>query len=78
MFHVALISYFMTPSSEPKLTNPVEVQGAIRGLTFSNAPGLYGIPNSALKHLPQRVVPNLVQNFNAVDCSHHFPSVEAR
>ena len=29
---VALRSYLMTPASEPKLTNPEEVQEAIRGL----------------------------------------------
>jgi len=43
----------MTPASEPKLTNPEEVQEAIRGLEVSNAPGPNGIRNRALKHLPQ-------------------------
>jgi hypothetical protein len=32
MVVVALRSYFMTPASEPKLTNPDEVHKAIRGL----------------------------------------------
>jgi hypothetical protein len=37
MVDVALRSYFMTPASEPKLTNPHEVQEAIRGLKFGKA-----------------------------------------
>ena len=53
MVDVALKSYFMTPASEPKLTNPEEVQEAIKGLKVSKAPGPNGIPNRALKHLPQ-------------------------
>ena len=35
MVNVALRSYFLTPASEPKVTNPDEVQGAIRGLKVS-------------------------------------------
>jgi hypothetical protein len=53
MVDMALRSYFMTPASEHKLTNPEEVQEAIRGLKVSKALGLNGIPNRALKHLPQ-------------------------
>jgi hypothetical protein len=53
MFDVALRSYFLTPASEPKLTNPDKVQEAIRGLKVSKAPGPNGIPNRALKHIPQ-------------------------
>ena len=34
-----------------------------------------GIPNRVLKHLPQRAVSLLVQIFNAVLLTHHFPSV---
>jgi hypothetical protein len=45
MVDVALRSYFMTPASEPKLTNPKEVQDAIRGLDVSKAPDPNGIPN---------------------------------
>jgi hypothetical protein len=40
MVDVALRSYFMTPASERKLTNPEEVQDVIRGLKVSKAPGL--------------------------------------
>jgi len=61
----------MTPASEPKLTNPVEVQEAIRGLKVGKAPGPNGIPNRALKHLSQRAV--LI--FNAILVTHHFPTV---
>jgi hypothetical protein len=56
MVDVALRYYFLTPASEPKLTTPDEVQEAIRGLKVSKAPGPNGIPNRALKHLPQRAV----------------------
>ena len=45
MVDVELGTYFMAPVSEPKLTNPEEVQEAIRGLKVSKAPGPNGIPN---------------------------------
>jgi hypothetical protein len=66
MVDVALESYFLTPASEPKLTTPEEVHEAIRGLKYSKAPGPNGIPNRALKHLPQRAVSFLVLIFNAI------------
>ena len=50
----------MAPASEPKLTNPEEVQEAISGLKVSKAPRPNGIPNRALKHLPQLAVSLLV------------------
>jgi hypothetical protein len=74
-FDVALKSYFQAPASEPKLTNPDEVHEAIRGLKVGKAPGPNGIPNRALKHLPQRAVFLLVQTFNAIFLTHHFPSL---
>jgi hypothetical protein len=58
---VGLRSYFRVPASEPKLTNPEEVQDAIRGLRVSKAPGPNGIPNRALKLLPQPAVSLLVE-----------------
>ena len=73
MVDVALRSYFLTPASEPELTNPDEVQEAIRSLKVNKAPGPNGIPNRALKHLPQRAVSLLVRIFNAVLLTHHFP-----
>jgi hypothetical protein len=75
MVDVALESYFQTPTSKPKLTDPDEVQEAIRGLKIGKAPGPNGIPNRALKHLPMRAVSLLVQIFNAVLRTHHFPPV---
>jgi hypothetical protein len=71
--NVGLRSYFMAPASEPKLTNPEEVQEAIRGLRVGKAPGPNGMPNRALKHLPQRAVSLLALIFNAVLTS-HFPT----
>jgi hypothetical protein len=75
MVDVGLKSYFQAPASEPKLTNPDEVHEAIRGLKVGKAPGPNGIPNRALKHLPQRAVFLLVQIFNAILLTHHFPSL---
>jgi len=75
MVDVALGSYFLAPASEPKLTNPNEFHGAIRVLKASKATGPNGIPNRALKHLPQRAVSLLAQIFDAVLLTHHFPSM---
>jgi len=63
MVDLALRSYFVTPASESKLTDPDEVHEAIRGLKVSKALGPNGIPNRALKRLPQRVVSLLAQIF---------------
>jgi hypothetical protein len=72
---VAQRSYFMTPSSEPKLTKPEEFQEAISDLKFSKAPGPNGIPNGALKRIQQRAVSFLVQIFNGVLLGYHFLTV---
>jgi len=72
---VALTSYLMTPGSEPKLTNPEEVQEVIRGLKVGKTPGPNGIPNRALKHLPQRAVSLLVLIFNVILVTHYFPTL---
>jgi hypothetical protein len=71
---VALRSYFMTPASEHNLTKPQEVQEAIRGLKVSKALGPDGIPNRALKHLPQGAVSLLVLIFKAILLTQHFPT----
>jgi len=71
---LGLRSYLMAPASEPKLTNPEEVQEAIRGLKVSKAPGLNGIPNRTLKHLQQRAVFLLVLIFNAILLTDHSPT----
>jgi len=73
MVDVALRSYFLTPASEPKLTNPDEVHEDISGLKVGKAPGPNGIPNRALKYLTQRAVSLLTQIFNAVLRALHFP-----
>ena len=72
---VALRSYFQTPASEPKLTNLDEVHEAISGLKVGKAPGPNGIQNRAMKHLSQRAVYFMVQIFNAIFLTRHFPSL---
>jgi hypothetical protein len=52
----ALRAYYFTPASEPKITNPTEVQDAIRGLKVGNARGPNGIPNRSLKHLREKPI----------------------
>jgi hypothetical protein len=74
MVNVELGSYSMSPASEPKLTNPEDVQEAIRGLKVSKAPGPNGVPKKALNNLPQQAVLILVQIFNAILLTHHFPT----
>ena len=70
---VALRSYFLSPTSEPRLAKPDEVHETIRGLKVSKAPGPNGITNRALKHLPKRAVSLLARIFNAILRAHHFP-----
>ena len=70
-----LESYLQTPASEPMLTDPDEVQNAIRGLKVRKDPGPNGIPNRALKYLPMRAVLLLVHLFNLVLRIHHSPPV---
>jgi hypothetical protein len=73
MVDVALRSYFISPASEPQLTNADEVHEAIRDLTVSKAPGPNGIPNRVMKHLPKQAVSFLTRVFNAVLRTPHFP-----
>jgi len=75
MVYVVLKSYLMTPASEPKLTNPEEVHEIIRGLKISKVPGPNGIPNRAMKHVPQLAISFLVLIFNAFLLTHQFPKV---
>jgi len=65
-------AHLYEPASEPKLTNPREIQEAIRGLKFGKAPGPDGIPNRALKLLPLSVVSLLVVLFNATLRTQYF------
>jgi hypothetical protein len=69
----AIRSYSFAPASEPKLTNPMEVQDAIQGLKVGKAPGPDGSPNRALKHLPLSIVSLLVVLFNAILQPQYFP-----
>jgi hypothetical protein len=71
---LTLRSYFLTPASEPNSTTPDEVHEAIKGLKVIKAPDLNGIPNRVLKHLRQRAVSFLVQIFNVIVLTHHFPT----
>jgi hypothetical protein len=71
---VALRAHSFAPASEPKLTNPDEVQEAIRVLKLGKAPGPNGIPNRTLKHLPSRAIFLLVTLFNAILTIQHFPA----
>ena len=59
-------AHIFAPASEPKLTNPTDVQNAIRDLKVGKAPAPNGIPNRALKHLPLSAVSLLVVFFNAI------------
>jgi hypothetical protein len=52
----AMQVYSYAPASEPQITNPAEVQSAIRCLKVGKAAGPDGIPNKVFKHLPLRVV----------------------
>jgi hypothetical protein len=74
MADVLLRSYFLTPAREPKLTNPEEVQEAIRDFNASKAPVPNGIPNTALKHLPQRALSIQVLIFNSIIVTLHCPT----
>jgi hypothetical protein len=62
-------------NKKPKLTNPMEVQDAIRGLKVGKAPGPNGLPNRALKHLPQRAICLLVALSNTALLAQYFPTV---
>jgi hypothetical protein len=64
----------MAPAGEYKLTDPEEVQEAIRGLRDGKAPGPNGIPNRSLKNIPQRAISLLFLIFNAILLTHHFPT----
>ena len=70
----AMRAYTIAPASEPKLTNPTEVQDAKRGLKVGKAPGPDGIPNRALKHLPVNVISLLVVLFNAIFRTQYYPA----
>ena len=74
MVDLRLRSYFMASASEPKLTNPEEVQITIRDLQDGKAQGPNGIQNRALKQHPQQAVSLLVLIFNSILLTQHFPT----
>ena len=79
MVEVGMKTHYLTPASEPRLTNPVEVQEAVRGLNDGKAPDANDIPKRALKHLPQREVPNSGPDFQCGSLHPSLPySVKAR
>jgi hypothetical protein len=75
---VALRAYSYEPASETISTKPSEVQDDIRDLKISKERGPDGIPNRALKHLPQRMILLLVALFNAILRTQYFPPVWKR
>jgi len=77
-FGEALRAYF-TLASEPHLTNPAEIQDAIRVLRVDKTPGPNGLPNTALQqHHPQRTISLVVKIFNAYVHSRYFASTWKR
>jgi hypothetical protein len=66
MVNEVMRAYEYAPASEPKLSSPLEIQQAIRCLKVRKAPGQNGIPNTVLRHLPQRAITFLTKVFNAV------------
>jgi len=69
MIDLGLMSYLMAPASEPKLTNPEEVQEAISGQQGSG-PEQY--PEQGFVASP--TVSLLVLICNAILPTHHFPT----
>jgi hypothetical protein len=70
----AMRAYFFVTASEPKRTNPMEVQDAIRYLKVGKAPGPAGIPNRSLKHFPLSVVSLQVVLLNQIFRRQYFPA----
>jgi len=73
---VARRSSIMTTASKPNLTNPEEVQEAVRGLKISKVRDPNAFPSRVLRHIPQRSVSLLVKVFNAIHLTDHFPTVQ--
>jgi hypothetical protein len=66
-------AYSYARTREPKLTNPIDVQDAIRGLEVGKAPGPNGLLNRALKYFPQRAICLLTALFNTAFLEQYFP-----
>jgi hypothetical protein len=74
MFNKAMRTYEYAPASEPKLTSPLEVHQAIRGLKVGKAPDPNRILKRVLRHLPKRAITFLTKVFIAVLRRKYFPS----
>jgi hypothetical protein len=70
MDEMELRSDIISCANEPKLTNIDEVQ---KGISVGKATDPSGLPNRALNHLLHLVVFLVVQIFNAILLTHHFP-----
>lgn len=68
-------AYALSSGSKPQLTNPADVQNAIRGLKVGKAQPPNSIPYRALKHFPLNVVFLFVGLFNTIFQIHYFPPV---
>jgi len=72
---VCVTLYFLAPYIEPNLTTIVDVQEAIKDLKASKSRVPNGITNRALKHFPQWSITILAQIINAIQLTHHFPTL---
>jgi len=70
----AMQTYSFAPASQPKLTNPTEVQHTIRVFKVGKAPGPNCVPNRTFNNLPLSVVSILLMLFNVIFRFQHFPS----
>ena len=68
-------SFALSLTSEPQLTTLAEGSKAVRELKVGKAPGPNGVPNTALRHLPDRALTFLTVVFNAVLWLQYYPSV---
>lgn len=64
-----------TNNDEPTLTNKDEIQQIVRFLANRKAPGLDGITNETIKHLPEAGFNRLADITNAILRTRHFPVV---
>jgi hypothetical protein len=71
MVNSELSSYSTSPVNEPNLTNPEKIQEAIKFIKVNIATDPNGVPNRALKHLPQRAFLLLLQIFIAILLNYH-------
>ena len=70
-----LQSFALSPTSEPQLTTLAEVFKAVRELKVGKASGPHGVPDTALRHLPDRALTFLTVVFNAARRLQYYPSV---